>query len=64
MSYTTIREFFKEMMKLDISRGMLCKATQKVSKVLEPSYDQLAGRLPDESQVTAILRGNSEKTVD
>jgi len=46
MSYTTIREFFKELMKLDISRGMLCKATQKVSKALNSPYDQLAQRLP------------------
>jgi len=27
MSYTTIAELFKELMKLNISRGMLCKAT-------------------------------------
>jgi len=51
MSYTTIRAFFKELMKLDISRGMLCKATQKVSQALHPLYDQLAQRLPQESQV-------------
>ncbi len=60
MSYTTIREFFKELMKLDISRGMLCKATQKVSKVLEPSYDQLTGRLPEESQVNIDETGHHD----
>jgi transposase len=60
MSYTTIREFFKELMKLDISRGMLCKATQKVSKSLQPSYDQLALRLPDESQVNVDETGHHD----
>ncbi len=51
MSYTTIQQFFKELMKLDISRGMLCKAAQKVSQSLQPAYEQLALRLPYESQV-------------
>jgi len=60
MSYTTIREFFKELMKLDISRGMLCKATQKVSKSLQPSYDQLARRLPEESQVNVDETGHHD----
>jgi len=60
MSYTTIREFFKELMKLDISRGMLCKATRKVSKALKPSYDHLAQRLPDESQVNVDETGHHD----
>ena len=60
MSYTTIREFFTELMKLNISRGMLCKATQKVSKALEPSYDQLTDRLPDESQVNVDETGHHD----
>jgi len=60
MSYTTIKEFFKELMKLDISRGILCKATQKVSKSLQPSYDQLARLLPDESQVNVDETGHHD----
>lgn len=60
MSYTTIQEFFKELMKLDISRGMFCKATQKVSKALKPSYEQLAQRLPDESQVNVDETGHHD----
>ena len=60
MSYTTIRDFFKELMKLNISRGMLCKATQKVSKALEPSYDQLTARLPEESQVNVDETGHHD----
>jgi transposase len=60
MSYTTVREFFTELMKLNISRGMLCKATQKVSKALEPSYVQLTQRLPEESQVNVDETGHHD----
>jgi len=60
MSYTTIQQFFNELMKLDISRGMLCKATQKTSKALKPSYDQLAQRLPDEPQVNVDETGHHD----
>jgi len=60
MSYTTIREFFKELIKLDISRGMLCKATQKVSKALNSSYDQLAQRLPQQPQVGVDETGHHD----
>jgi len=60
MSCTTIREFFRELMKLDISRSMLCKATQKVSKSLGPCYDQLAQRLPKESQVNVDETGHHD----
>lgn len=51
MSYTTIRQFFKELFELDISRGMLCKATRKVSLSLQPAYQQLVERLPHEPQI-------------
>jgi len=51
MSYTTIQQFFKELIRLDVSRGMLCKATQKVSLSLQPAYEQLAQRLPQEPQI-------------
>jgi len=51
MSYTTIQQFFKELIQLDVSRGMLCKATQKVSLSLQPAYEQLTQRLPQEPQI-------------
>ncbi len=60
MSYTTIQKFLKELMKLDISRGMLCKAAQKVSQSLQPAYEQLAERLPDESQVNVDETGHHD----
>lgn len=60
MSYTTIMEFFKELMKLDISRSMLCKAIQKTSDALKPSYDELAAVLPNESQVNVDETGHHD----
>ncbi|MFZ2148250.1 MAG: IS66 family transposase [Sedimentisphaerales bacterium] len=60
MSYTTIQKFLKELMKLDISRGMLCKAVQKVSQSLQPAYEQLAKRLPYESQVGVDETGHHD----
>jgi len=61
MSYTTIQHFFKELIQLDVSRGMLCKATQKVSLSLQPAYQQLAERLPKESQVGADETGHHDE---
>jgi transposase len=60
MSYTTIQRLFKELMKLDISRGTLCKATQKVSQSLQGAYEQLAQRLPHESQVGVDETGHHD----
>lgn len=48
MSFSTIQQFFKEVMHLDLSRGLLSKATQKVSAALEPAYTQWVKRLPQE----------------
>jgi transposase len=61
MSYTTILHFFKGLMRLDVSRGMLCKATQKVSHSLQPAYEQLTRRLPHESQVGVDETGHHDE---
>jgi transposase len=60
MSYTTIQQFFKELFELDVSRGMLCKATQKVSQSLQVAYEHLAERLPYESQVGVDETGHHD----
>ena len=49
MSFSTIKQFFKEVMRLEVSRGMLNKATQKVSAAIKPAYQQLVDSLPNES---------------
>jgi hypothetical protein len=58
LSYTTMQQFFKEMMNLDLSRGMLCKAAQKISAALKSAYDHLVDRLPHGSQVNVDGAGH------
>jgi transposase len=61
MSYTTIQQFLKELFELNISRGMLCKATQKVSLSLRPAYEQLVERLPTERQIGVDETGHHDE---
>jgi len=61
MSYTTIQQFFQQGMKLDISRGLLCKSTQKVSAALKPSYEELVARLPEEPLVNVDETGHHDE---
>jgi len=61
MSYTTIQRFFKEVMRLEVSRGMLNKATQKVSASLEPAYQQIVERLPEESYLGIDETGHKDE---
>ena len=49
MSYSTMQRFFREVVRLDLSRGMLCKAVHKVSQALERPYLALRERLPHEA---------------
>ena len=60
ISFSTIQRFFKEIMHLDVSRGMLSKATQKVSASLKPAYQQIAERLPDESYLGIDETGHKD----
>ncbi|MFH0832290.1 MAG: IS66 family transposase [Candidatus Aenigmatarchaeota archaeon] len=61
MSFSTIKKFFREIMKLDISQGMFCKATQKVSGSLEVVYNKLAARLPDEPYIGVDETGHKDE---
>ena len=60
MSYTTIQQFFKEVIHLDISRGLLSKATQKASQSLASAYNQLAQRLPEQSYLGIDETGHKD----
>jgi len=60
MSYTTIQQLFKELFRLDLSRGLLCKATHKVSQVLHSPYQQLADRLPHEAYLGVDETGHHD----
>jgi transposase len=60
MSFTTIKQFFSEVMKLKISRGMFNKATGKVSDSLKPAYQQIVKRLPNESYLGIDETGHKD----
>jgi transposase len=60
MSYSTLQRFFKEIVQLDLSRGVLCKATQKVSQALEKPYEQLRAQLPDASHLGIDETGHKD----
>ena len=51
MSFSTIQQFYKEVMQLDLSRGLLSKAVQKVSQSLRPTYDSMIEQLPEQTHL-------------
>jgi transposase len=61
MSYSSIERFFKEIVRLEVCRGTLCKATQKVSQALEKPYQQLRDHLPHESHLGIDETGHKDK---
>lgn len=60
MSYSTIQQFFQEVLRLNLSRGVLCKATQKVSQALDRPYQQLLEHLPDASHLGIDETGHKD----
>jgi transposase len=60
MSFSTIQQFFREVMHLEVSRGLLSKTVQKVSGALAPAYQQLAERLPNESHLGIDETGHKD----
>jgi len=59
-SYTTIEQFFEQVLHLDISRSMLCKATHKASAALADCHNQLMHRLPQEPLVGVDETGHHD----
>ena len=60
MSFSTIQQFYSEAMQLPLSRGLLSKATQKVSQSLKPMYDSLVKRLPYETHLGVDETGHKD----
>jgi len=60
-SYGTIRQFCKEMYEINISRGMLNKSVQKVSKALQEPYEQLYTQLPYEDYLGVDETGHKNE---
>ena len=59
-SFSTIRKFLRDVMKITISRGQLAKVIRKVSQALQGVYDDLLGRLPTEACLNVDETGHKE----
>jgi len=61
VSYGTLQQFCREMYGLDISRGMLSKAVQKVSQALKEPYEQLVRHLPEQAYLGVDETGHKDQ---
>ncbi len=59
-SFSTIRKFIRDVLKIKISRGYLRKVIGKVSDSLEEPYRELLDRLPLEKKVNVDETGHKE----
>jgi len=57
-SFSTIRKFFRDVLKIPISRGQLAKVIRKVSAALEPAYEELRASLPSEPRLNVDETGH------
>jgi transposase len=60
-SFSTVRKFLRDVVGVTISRGQLAKVIAKVSEALAGSYDELLGRLPDESVLNVDETGHKDR---
>ena len=59
-SFSTIRKFLRDVVRVNVSRGYLAKLIDKVSEALAPSYAELFVRLPDEAVLHIDETGHKE----
>jgi transposase len=57
-SFSTIRKYFRDVLKIPISRGQLAKVIRKVSAALEPAYEELRASLPSEPRLNVDETGH------
>lgn len=57
-SFSTIRKYFRDVLKIRISRGQLVKVLQKVSAALKPAYQELWASLPSEPRLNVDETGH------
>jgi transposase len=60
MSYSTIRKYFRDVLRVPISRGMLRKLVGKVSASLADPYEALCAMLPREDRLNVDETGHKE----
>jgi len=59
-SFSTIRKFLRDVVRVNISRGYLAKLIAKVSESLAPAYAELFERLPGEAVLNIDETGHKE----
>jgi transposase len=59
-SFSTIRRFFRDVLKIPLSRGQLAKVIGKVNAALGPAYEELRGRLPEEPRLNVDETGHKD----
>ena len=59
-SFSTIRKFLRDVVRVDVSRGYLAKLIGKVSESLAPAYAELFKRLPGEAVLNIDETGHKE----
>ena len=59
-SFSTIRRFCRDVLKLSLSRGQLAKVIGKTSVALRAAYEALADRLPEEPYLNVDETGHKE----
>src|SRR5581483_2970762 len=60
-SFSTIRKFLRDVVRLTISRGQLAKIVGKVSQALDAPYQELLDQLPSESRLHSDETGHKER---
>src|SRR5512135_1493331 len=59
-SFSTIRKFIRDVVRLTISRGQLAKLIAKVSQALEQPYEELLESLPDQERLNVDETGHKQ----
>lgn len=59
-SFSTIRKFLRDVVRVEVSRGYLAKLIGKVSESLAPAYAELFQRLPGEAVLNIDETGHKE----
>lgn len=59
-SFSTIRRFFRDVLKLSVSRGQLAKVIHKTAVAMAGAYEQLRGLLPEEKRLNVDETGHKE----
>ena len=62
-SFSTVRKFLRDIVKVEVSRGYLAKVVAKVSAALQQPYEELLAQLPDEAWLNVDETGHKNNKV-